>query len=102
MNCKNCGREIEEGAVFCTNCGTKVEYTAPAAEERTAVPEEAQPSISGIYEKTEPVQPVVPPVVNETAGKVDFGKGALAFCLVVIGILAISTGVFAGLYFSLV
>lgn len=23
--CKNCGRELEEGAAFCTNCGTKVE-----------------------------------------------------------------------------
>ena len=31
-----------------------------------------------------------------------FGKGALALCLVVIGLLAASTGVFAGLYFSLV
>lgn len=47
---------------------------------------------------------ILPPVVgveNPEKVKTDFGKGALAFCLVIIGLLAISTGVFAGLYFSL-
>lgn len=47
---------------------------------------------------------ILPPVISaekQEKVKTDFGKGALAFCLVVIGLLAISTGVFAGLYFSL-
>ncbi|MDE5620169.1 MAG: hypothetical protein K2O29_05350 [Ruminococcus sp.] len=29
MICKNCGNELDDGAVFCCNCGTKCE------EERT-------------------------------------------------------------------
>lgn len=48
--------------------------------------------------------PILPPVIavpEKEKVKTDFGKGALAFCLVIIGILAVSTGVFAGLYFSL-
>lgn len=77
--------------------------------------------------RTEPVQsansyappvsePVVPPMAPPVYGapmmpavpekqqpeKVYFGKGALTFCLVVIALLAISTGVFAGLYFAAV
>ena len=60
------------------------------------------PANSGIYTKTEPAVPFVPNVNNNAKEKVDFGKGALAFCLVIIGLLAISTGVFAGLYFSVV
>ncbi len=60
------------------------------------------PANSGIYTKAEPSVPFVPDVNSGVKEKVDFGKGALAFCLVIIGLLAISTGVFAGLYFSLV
>lgn len=47
---------------------------------------------------------ILPPVIavpEKEKTKTDFGKGALAFCLVIIGLLAVSTGVFAGLYFSL-
>jgi len=34
MNCKNCGAELHEGAVFCGNCGMRTEaeqqvYEAP-------------------------------------------------------------------------
>lgn len=55
-----------------------------------------------------PVQPAqIPPVQKQTEGtapkkeKEFFGVGAFVLCLVVIGILAASTGVFASLYFSL-
>ena len=33
MNCKNCGAELTEGAVFCGNCGVKLEIEQPVAEE---------------------------------------------------------------------
>lgn len=59
-------------------------YTAPTAQQAQST---ILPPVIAV-EKTEKV-------------KTDFGKGALAFCLVIIGLLAISTGVFAGLYFSL-
>lgn len=60
-----------------------------------------QPMNIGVYEKEPPVMPYVPEVKKSVPEKTYFGKGALAFCLVIIGLLAISTGVFAGLYFSL-
>ena len=50
----------------------------------------------------EEVSPAVFNDINKTKEKVDFGKGALALCLVVIGILAASTTVFATLYFTLI
>lgn len=103
MNCKNCGCLIESGAAFCTNCGTKVDYQEAVKETAEIPANETVPAPeSGVYEKIPPVQPIVPPVANVQSEKVDFGKGALAFCLVVIGILAITTGVFAGLYFSVI
>ena len=33
MNCKNCGAELDENAVFCGNCGVKLEIEQPVAEE---------------------------------------------------------------------
>ena len=43
MNCKNCGAELNEGALFCGNCGMKIE-------QESLYREQAQP----VYE--EPVQ----------------------------------------------
>ena len=61
MNCKNCGAEIGEGALFCGNCGMKVEaeqpvYEAPAQEFSQEVHNEYQEQ--GSY---------VPPVIPEYA-----------------------------------
>ena len=30
MNCPNCGKELVNGAAFCTSCGTKIPQGAPA------------------------------------------------------------------------
>lgn len=67
----------------------------------TLVSDSAPVQPTGIYEKEPPLMPYVPEMNKSVPEKTYFGKGALAFCLVVIGLLAISTGVFAGLYFSL-
>ena len=32
MNCKNCGAELHEGALFCGNCGMKTESEQPVCE----------------------------------------------------------------------
>ena len=32
MNCKNCGAELHEGALFCGNCGMKAESEQPVCE----------------------------------------------------------------------
>lgn len=124
MYCRKCGAQITEGMSFCTNCGERVAAPAVTIEEQTAqttaqempqeqpVPEEQpepQPTVQEI--PAPPVQPletgntILPPIISAAKPekiKTDFGKGALAFCLVIIGLLAISTGVFAGLYFSLI
>lgn len=85
-----------------------LDIMAPIREELPTAPEVSAPELSGtspmntgLYEKEPPVMPYVPEVNKNVPEKTYFGKGALAFCLVIIGLLAISTGVFAGLYFSL-
>lgn len=105
MICNNCGKIVEDNAAFCTNCGTKLEAPAAAEPENNTFSAPEQPASApefqntfdnngGIYEKPFNAAP--------EQEKTYFGKGALVFCLVVIGLLAISTGVFAGLYFSAV
>ena len=63
MNCKNCGAELNEGAVFCGNCGMKVEseqpvYESPAQEFSQEVHNEYQEQ--GSY-----VPPVMPECYSE-------------------------------------
>ena len=36
MYCKNCGAEINEGALFCGNCGMKIETEQPVYQPRPA------------------------------------------------------------------
>lgn len=75
MNCKNCGAELNEGALFCGNCGMKIEQeplyreqAQPAFEE--PVQEEYQQEVHNEYqEQGSYVPPVMPeyqaePVVN--------------------------------------
>ena len=54
MKCSSCGKEIRDGATFCTNCGTPVE-AAPKAE---PVPAEVPAPVA---EVVEPVADVPPP-----------------------------------------
>lgn len=110
MYCNNCGKNVENGSVFCTGCGRRLNEIPAVPQTETNIPTQipetqapftapvTEPTNSGIYEKTQPLTPEATEPLKE---KTYFGKGALAFCLVVIGLLAISTGVFAGLYFSL-
>ena len=119
--CTNCGKRIKADPVVTVaeqEAQTAVQSAAPETEsvvpQNAPVQPEPQPfkaerpaaeipapsctSYTPLYNQP-PVMPYVPE--KPQAEKVYFGKGALAFCLVIIGLLAISTGVFAGLYFSL-
>ncbi len=123
MFCINCGSAVEETSVFCTNCGKRIKETPPVTveeqENQNSTEQTTEPVITAeeaLVQTEESVavpvaEPVAPPPVytappmpyipeQPKPEKVYFGKGALAFCLVVIALLAISTGVFAGLYFA--
>ena len=150
MFCNNCGKEIEQGCMFCSSCGTRAVQPAPeekmentevtakieapveataettvenAAEEAVPVPTPAPTPVPTPVPVAAPVearinsgfsQPVPPPppmpfVENrkpvkppkQEKPKTFFGKGALALCLIIIGILSCSTTVFATLFFTL-
>ena len=126
MFCRNCGNTAEENALFCTGCGARlsgpdtdtiaatvtevIEKPVEAAEMQQeqqvqkVLPEENTNTSFQTLSGTNP--PPVMPEIRYTEPlpekpKTFFGTGALVFCLVVIGLLSISTGVFAGLFFSL-
>lgn len=71
MNCKNCGAELNEGALFCGNCGMKVEisenyYEAPSENAQSEYNQEVH---TEYQEQGSYVPPVMPeyqaePVVN--------------------------------------
>ena len=68
MNCKNCGAELNEGALFCGNCGMKIEQEQPVYEEPVQG-EYHQENYNEYQEQGSYVPPVMPeyqaePVVN--------------------------------------
>ena len=73
MFCKNCGKEIKEGAAFCANCGTPVKQTVPVAE---PVAEEVKEEVVEVAPTpTEPVaQQPLEPVAEETIQTEEFYK----------------------------
>ena len=126
MFCRNCGKTAEENALFCTGCGARL--SGPDTDTIAATVTEVMegPVETVEIQQEQQVQKVLPeentntsfqtlsgtnppPVMPEIRyteplpekPKTFFGTGALVFCLVVIGLLSISTGVFAGLFFSL-
>ena len=126
MFCRNCGKTAEENALFCTGCGARL--SGPDADTIAATVTEImeRPVETVEIQQGQQVQKVLPeentntsfqtlsgtnppPVMPEIRyneplpekPKTFFGTGALVFCLAVIGLLSISTGVFAGLFFSL-
>ena len=58
MYCKNCGAEINEGALFCGNCGVKLEIEQPVAEE--TVCEEYDQEVNTECQQECCVTPVIP------------------------------------------
>lgn len=84
MFCKECGKEIKEGAAFCSNCGTAVaaatataetaapvapaETTAPAEAATTAVPAAPAEATASVVsaEATAPTEATAPVVTAET------------------------------------
>ncbi len=111
MICTKCGCRIDEGSLFCPVCGTKLTQPAepPAADEVEPTAAEVIPSVAETVSAPVTVQPEAPRVqsserkekaVKPEQDKDFFGRGAFIFCLLLIMLLAASTGMFAYLYFS--
>lgn len=75
MNCKNCGAELKEGAIFCGNCGMKAELEQPVYEASSqpvyeAPAQETYENVQGeyhqeTYENYQEQGSYVPPVMPE-------------------------------------
>lgn len=97
--------------MFCSCCGkstgggvaTEIKKAAVAEvlEAPVVPPEQPAPDLD-INTFVTPPPPVVPEIKapKEPKPKTFFGVGALVICLVTIGLLSISTGVFAALYLN--
>ncbi len=131
MFCENCGKELGEDITVCAFCGTRQSATVIAAStgaaensensintETTSVPMSAPVNAS----ESAPIGAAVPtPNVIPSSGAINYptvviksGKkqksprerkytlGHLILCLAAAGVMAVTAGVFAGLYFSVV
>lgn len=76
------------------------EQTAEKAPAEQSTPAEQTAPTSSFEQpaETAPEQPAVPE--KKPAEKEFFGKGAFVFCLVIIALLSVACGIFAGLYFG--
>ncbi|MGN0656785.1 MAG: zinc ribbon domain-containing protein [Ruminiclostridium sp.] len=98
--------EVIEKPVEAAEIQQQPQQTQPEQQVQQILPEEkAQPEQQAQPFAGENPPPVMPEIRYieplPEKPKTFFGTGALVFCLVIIGLLSISTGVFAGLFFSL-
>ncbi len=88
MFCRNCGKELNDDAVFCNGCGTQLK-TADPAEQVTAPMPTVQP-----YDGQQVAPPVAPPV------PVKRSNTGLIVALVLVGVLVVGGAVAAGLFMT--
>ena len=68
MLCPNCGKEIEEGSVFCRFCGMKIEQPAEALSSE-AQANEVQPAPAPVFSEAQPVPTSIYPQVQASAAE---------------------------------
>ena len=110
MFCSNCGKEIEEGAAFCSSCGAAVPVepaaseapaapaasVTPTAPEASAAPPEA---LTGAVVSAAPVDNGAKNTKKEKTPGKKKGKGGLIVAIVLI-VLILCIGVGSALYFT--
>lgn len=117
MRCKECGNEIPYNVKFCGVCGTlSPQFQAagdePVREQRAYEQRPAEPADEyGLYKQPEDVrsyrayeQETAPKEAERPAEKVKVKRtcslSVVVFCGVVIFLLSVACGVFAGLYYN--
>ena len=65
MNCKNCGAELNEGAIFCGNCGMRIENEQPVFEAQVAEEPVQGEYHQETYTEYQEQGTYVPPVIPE-------------------------------------
>ncbi len=63
MFCKKCGKELKDGALFCTSCGQKVLMPVPPASVRQPVQRVSVPKSAGRSKSTVNLIPVIAAVI---------------------------------------
>jgi hypothetical protein len=102
MFCSKCGEIIGSDSLFCHTCGSRIVHEIIEPE----IPEPGQQAGEEVLLAIEALEAALPPekrTIAVTKGKKEkeyFGYPALIFCLVIIGLLSVSTGVLATLYFG--
>ena len=66
MNCKNCGEQLAEGAVFCSKCGTHVSEVTDSAVETTAQEPTRQDAVPSAPEAAATAQEAPTRIPEET------------------------------------
>ena len=67
MNCKNCGEQLAEGAVFCSKCGTCVSEVTDSAVETTAQEPTRQDVVPSVPETAATAQEAPTQIPEEAA-----------------------------------
>jgi len=112
MYCITCGHFVLDGYKFCSHCGTSTS-SVTQTQTQPEIQQETQPEVSSYeyYPYEEIPLPEAPPVYEEQAEEIAentpavkekyfFGKPALMFCLTIIALLSVTSGLFMGLYLN--
>ena len=98
MFCRNCGKKLDDDALFCSDCGTKVEKILTAAQAPKA---EAQaPKAEAQAPKAEVQAPKAEEAKKEKSKKEKSKKGSKAGVIIVLILLVLAAGGAAGWYLT--
>ncbi len=110
MYCKNCGKPIFEGAVFCPHCGVSLATNTRPEPVPVVLPQDdaesksqgsfwsqsdsASDSSAGAFTPPPPPPPPMPPYIPDSSIKQENGKEGFAIASLVLGILGVFSSSF--------
>lgn len=98
MYCRQCGKQLEEGAAFCAYCGTKVRREqAQSASGMNTMPEKSMPPLKGAAVR--PGREKKEKTTGSTAGKQRSGKGKGSILAVTAAVIVLAAAGVGGYLF---